>query len=226
MRSKLLRGIIFFSLSLNLPATLLFADQQATTTDGRSVQLNDDGTWKYLKAEPPSTSEEFTFRKTRWGMTKAEVKSSEPTNVFNEETLSGGQELIQYKGRVGGVMPALVSYGFTQGKLIKADYFFMIKHSDKNAYITEYQNIKEILTKKYGAPVDEKEVWRNDQFKDNPQSWGFAIGVGHHFRWAKWVTPATMIKLYLVGDKFEINLSASYKSNSFSDTGKSKLEGF
>ena len=116
MRSKLLKGIVFLLLALGLTTNPLFADQQATTTDGRSVQLNDDGTWQYIYAEPPNISQDFTFRKTRWGMTKDRVKLSEPTMVYREKIRSNGQEGIYYKSIVNN-MNVLILYEFTQGKL-------------------------------------------------------------------------------------------------------------
>ena len=223
MHSKLLKGIIFLFLALCLTTNPLFANRQATTIDGRSVQLNDDGTWQYRNAEPLNTSQDFTFRKTRWGMTKDRVKLSEPTMVYREKIRSNGQEGIYYKSIVNN-MNVLILYEFTQGKLAVASYMFRHTHSNKNDYITDYRTIKKTLTQKYNAPILDEEIWKNDLYKDDPQNWGIAISVGHHYQWSKWETPDTKILLGLKGDNSEVFLSAVYKSHRFAKMEKAATD--
>jgi hypothetical protein len=73
----------------NIPYSVLFAallglclynsaasDQTAITQNGKRVLLKDDGTWEY--AEKHLEQDSFCdFRKTKWGMNKAQVMKVE-----------------------------------------------------------------------------------------------------------------------------------------------------
>ena len=88
-----------------------------------------------------SATEKYDFRKTTWGMTKKEVRRIEGEPRYETERVLG------YLDTVAG-MDCMVLYGFENGKLTRGGYRFLVKHSNKNLYIDDYEKIKKLLTKK------------------------------------------------------------------------------
>jgi len=186
-------------------STVVFADQTAITEDGKKVLLKDDGTWEYVKEEPKK-EDLYDFRKTNWGMTKAQVKKTEKSKLVNED-----ENLLVYQGTVSG-LDCLIVYIFAEGKLVRAKYIFTKTHSNKNDYISDFNTLKEVLTKKYGKPVKDSHIWKNDLYRDDYQYWGFAVSLGHLVYFADWETSNTNLSLALYGENFEITLAIEYQS--------------
>jgi len=63
-----------------------------------------------------SFAEDYTFRKTKWGMSIAEVKSAEPLEMAKEDEL-----LLGYKTNVIG-KDVLLIYFFIDNQLVRARY--------------------------------------------------------------------------------------------------------
>lgn len=148
----------------------------------------------------------FDFRKTTWGMTKEQVKKSE---VGHFETQS--DDVILYSDMVAG-KEVRISYKFVGDKLVRGRYTFLETHTNPNLFIRDYMEIKEILTEKYGPPVEDKPVWSNDLYRDDPKSWGTAVSAGHLAFVTHWDIPPTTIFHVLRGDNFEIVLGTEYAS--------------
>ena len=149
----------------------------------------------------------YDFRKTNWGMSKEEVRAAEAKKPdFEANTILG------YKVKVNGKDFRCV-YSFLEDKLYNSGYFFTGEHTNKNLYIDDYKELKEILTKKYGKPkMDIPGLWKNDLYKDDKSHWGMAISVGHLAYGASWETSTTKISLMLSGDNYKIELVLSYTS--------------
>lgn len=151
-------------------------------------------------------AEEFTFRKTKWGMSKSDVKASEPLEIAESE-----DSLLGYKTQVLD-KDVYVGYMFIEDQLVRSFYMLAESHSNKNDYINDYQGFKVILEKKYGKPLDDQTIWRNDLYKDDYSHWGMAIGQGHLIFQSTWLTATTEIVNVLHGDNFEISCGVQYKS--------------
>jgi len=118
-------------------------------------------------------TEKYNFRKTTWGMTKKEVKQVEGEPQYEVE------DKLLYLDTVAG-MNCVVIYTFENGKLVRGGYKFLVKHSNKNLYIDDYEIIKELLIKKYGKPKSDSKIWKGGEYyKNEPDEWGFAISAGY-----------------------------------------------
>lgn len=166
----------------------------------------------------PSIAEEFSFRKTKWGMSIEEVKSSEPLKIAQED-----ENLLGYKTSVIG-KDVFVVYFFIENQLLRARYVLAESHINKNDYITDYNDFKEILTKKYGKPKRDETLWKNDLYKDDYSSWGSAIGMGHLIYFSTWETPNTEIGNMLTGDNFDISCIVEYSSKNLKEIEKKAQE--
>ena len=166
------------------------------------------------KQETLSESEKYDFRKTNWGMSKEQVKAIEDKKPdFDEDTF------VEYKVEISGNDFKCV-YNFLQDKLYSSKYIFNGTHTNKNDYIYDYENLKEILIKKYGKPKADEVVWKNDLYKNDKQEWGMAISVGHLTYGAIWETPSTEIGLILVGNNYRIMLVIGYDSKELKEWAK------
>lgn len=170
-----------------------FASQKSAKTDSTIVR-------------PSDKRSDYDFRKTRWGDSRKQVQTSESAE-FNTALNKG----LFYKGTVLG-MDVSIAYIFAYDSLVRAKYSFRNEHSNKNAFLTDYQNVKEALTKKYGAPIEDKVDWINDLFRDEYQRWGTALAAGHLRLYARWRTKTTEIIHLLDGDNYKIRHATEYSS--------------
>jgi hypothetical protein len=161
----------------------------------------------------------YDFRKTNWGMSKEQVKATEKNKIAFEGKEAIAMDRAQVDGR-----ECIYVYYFLEDKLYRAGYSFMEKHINKNFYIDDYEDLKEILTKKYDKPVLDKIIWENDLFKDDRSSWGLAVSVGHLKYFSSWETSTTYISIGLDGDNYEINLTIGYYSKELEEWADKILE--
>lgn len=165
-----------------------------------------------------SFADEYNFRKTKWGMSIAQVKSSEPLDVVKED-----ENLLGYKTNVIG-KDVLVAYFFIDNQLVRARYVLAESHTNKNDFITDYNDFKEILTKKYGKPKQDETFWKNDLYKDDYSDWGTAISIGHLVYLSSWETQDTEINNVLTGDNFDISCIVEYSSKNLKELEKKAQE--
>lgn len=209
----------------NNPDSAKKLEQKSETVD----QNGSDTTSKNSKTEEALMKELQTigkrdFRKTTWGMPKATVKLTEADDPNSEE-----DSAIIYTRQVAG-MDAFLGYVFADDKLVRAKYMFHQQHSDLNEYITDHNNLKKALEKKYGKAKKERAIWSNDLYTKIPAQWGIALGFGYLTYISVWSTKNTEISLTLKGKDNKIDLWLEYRSKAMSklektSSGKQQEEG-
>jgi len=163
----------------------------------------------------------YDFRKTNWGMSEDQVKASERGKIidFNQNGFS-------YKDNIAG-LDCIIIYQFVENKLYLAEYVFIGEHINQNLWLEDYQNLREILVRKYGEPTKNSESWANDakreQYNDQ-KNLGNAIGIGYLAYYVEWNTPETKIWISLKGDNFDIYLSITYESKELIEWAQKILE--
>jgi len=206
-------GVMFLLIVFCLHANA--EDIKAITTDGKSVLLHKNGKWEF--DEKVEKNSEFSFRKTNWGMSKAQVKKTETGKIINDDNVLG------YEAKIAG-LDALIAYIFVDNKLVRAKYIFTQKHSNKTDYISDYSSIQKILNKKYGKPESDDTYWKNDLYKDDYQSWGMALAVGHLTKYSNWNVADTKVWLSINGDNYKVSHSAEYSSVKLAGLESAKSE--
>jgi hypothetical protein len=146
------------------------------------------------------------FRKANWGMQMSEVKKTESVEILQET-----EDVLAYETTLAG-FKALVIYIFAGNQLTRAKYSIIEEHTNKNDYIVDYSSLKELLTKKYGNPIEDETIWKDDLYRDKYSDWGFAISLGHLFYFSKWDTEKTEIVSVLNGENYQINAVIEYTS--------------
>lgn len=160
----------------------------------------------------------YTFRKTTWGMSKEAVETTEIGKILYDT-----EEMLVYEGSIAGLDCEII-YISTEGKLVRAKYLITEEHSNKNMYISDYDNLKEKLIRKYGQPISDTHYWSRDLYKDDPQYWGFAVSIGDLRYFAMWETPQTSITLALHGDNYDITLAIEYRSQELTELEEREKE--
>ena len=163
-------------------------------------------------------SEDFTFRKTRWGMSIQQVKQSEPIEPDESK-----ENILLYKINILNKNVFLV-YFFVNNKLVRARYVLAEEHSNKNDFINDYDEFKEIIKKKYGKPVKEDIFWKSRIYKNDPSNYGMAIATGNLIYLSSWKTNDSKIICFLRGDNFKIYCGVEYLSKELGSLEKEQAE--
>lgn len=150
------------------------------------------------------------FRNARWGMTMSEVRASE-TACSLRVVGDDGTDLIGSTSLAGYF--AMVGYEFDRaGRLVKGIYVLDEMHTEANRYLDDFDDLKALLTAKYGEPVSDYPIWKNELFKNQRTSWGLAAQMGHVTFGSIWETPRTRITMILTGDNFTVTHGIIYTS--------------
>lgn len=180
------------------------------TETGKKIVLKEDGAWEYAEKAVPSAGA-YDFRKCHWGMSRAQVKNLEKTELLKE-----APEGLVYSGRVSN-FPCFIAYYFVQDRLVRARYNITSSHEFPGGYLDQFKELQTILEKKYGLALRVEQKWWDELHKDDEASWGRAVALGHVAFWAAWETDTSEISLMLRGEDQQIFLEIEYCSKSLSD---------
>lgn len=164
------------------------------------------------------TGGETDIRGVKWGDSKAKVMAKE--GKANQVSMP---DLYAFEDEIAG-MPCFVGYEFTNDKLSMVRYIINQKHSNKNDYITDYNRIVGLLTKKYGEPYYNAPNWKNSLYKDDPSDYGLAISIGHLYYNAAWSKEKMDIGVYLYGENYEITFIIQYDSKKYKQAAEEKKD--
>lgn len=165
-----------------------------------------------------SFSDNYNFRKTRWGMSMQDVKTSEPLEPYD---LKDG--LLSYRTNILGNNVYLF-YIFVNDKLVRAKYNLAEEHSNYNDFIQDYDNYKDIIKKKYGKPNKENVYWKSRIYRNDPSNYGMAVATGNLSYFSEWETSDTKITCFLYGDNFKVQCGVEYLSKELSSLEKEQRE--
>lgn len=152
------------------------------------------------------------FRKTRWGMSPAQVKLTENSVPAGEGAVPPYDLVFTYNGKLGE-LDAEIGYMFTDEKLVLGGYAFTTRYDDPAQYVKNYETVKAMLTEEYGAPALEDAYWKDDASQTEPEGYGKAVTEGALLLQAAWREPGTEIFLTLEGKSGQTVLSALYYSS-------------
>jgi len=180
------------------------------TETGRRIVLKEDGAWEYEDSSGPA-SPKYDFRKCQWGMSRAQVK-----NLEKSELLKEAAEGLVYSGRVSS-FPCFIAYFFISDRLVRARYNITSRHDYPGGYLEQYEELQSILQKKYGLALRTEEKWWDEQYLDDEASWGKAVALGHLALWSSWETETSEISLMLRGADQQMFLEIEYCSKALAD---------
>ncbi|MCK4620598.1 MAG: hypothetical protein KAT62_00125 [Desulfuromonadales bacterium] len=166
----------------------------------------------------PVYSMSSDLRNSNWGDSQDAVRHSEKSELVHDKI---GQ--LGYIGKISGIDVAIL-FIFIEDKLARVIYNNQEKHFKANNFIDDYKKFKELLTKKYGEPNEDKIHWKNDMYKDDYQNWGTAIAMGQLVLGSQWNFGSSNIFNVLNGDNLENSHLIVYTSKELESLLENKEE--
>jgi hypothetical protein len=147
------------------------------------------------------------FDEMKWGLSKKQILEME--GKPSAQRKAKGLDIMDYQQKLIN-LDCSIEYMFAANKLARTRFSFTTEYLDKNAYLEDYQKIKDALVQKFGRPLEESMDWRDTTFKDDFGAWGEAVSLGHLEMSSRWLTPQSEILALLSGQNEEILLTVEY----------------
>ncbi len=162
-----------------------------------------------------SKNPDFCF--VRWDMTEDEVKALEGNSPQYSGKVSGSNAwYIGYDTTLMG-NDVILAYYFGANGLYEAQYIWTETHSNANLYISDYNDVKTQLTKKYGRPLHDKENWDTTSHKSSYfEQKGEALSYGYLTYLTRYSTRRTNISMHIDADNYDVSFIIYYESNAIS----------
>ena len=145
------------------------------------------------------------FRGYDWGTPYQQILKNELA-----PTVGKNQNMLLYADSIIGIDMAL-AYVFVNGQLSIGSYSSRENYANDNHHVRDYHALQGLLSEKYGEPVEVKEQWGNELYRDRPDQYGRAISVGHLILYSEWITDRTKVTLGCHGEKFDVSLAITYQ---------------
>ncbi|MGB7296045.1 MAG: hypothetical protein WBC70_10690 [Candidatus Aminicenantales bacterium] len=161
------------------------------------------------------------FDEMKWGLSKKQILEMEGKPLSQEK--AKGLDIMKYQQKLIN-LDCSIEYEFAANKLTGTRFSFDTEYLDKNAYLKDYQKVKNALVQKFGRPLEEAMDWRDTTFKDDFGAWGEAVSLGHLELSSLWMTPQTEIQAVLSGENEEIFLTVEYSGRQLRELVKKSEE--
>ncbi len=161
------------------------------------------------------------FDEMKWGLSRKQILEMEGKPAHQQR--SKGLDIMAYEQKVIN-LDCSIEYVFSSNKLSQTRFRFQNSYLDKNAYIHDYQKIKDALVQRFGRPLEENLKWLDSAYREDFSAWGEAISQGHLKLNSRWMTPQTEIVACLEGDDEEIFLTVEYTGVQLRELAKKTAE--
>lgn len=203
-------------------------DRYVTKTNGYETLMDENGNlltdkWDNIALTSSDlipvyrASNDPDFRSVRWGMTEDEVKALEGNSPQYSGKVSGSNAwYIGYDTTLMG-NDVILAYYFGVNGLYEARYIWTETHSNENLYISDYNDVKTQLTKKYGRPLHDKENWDTTSHESSySKQKGEALSYGYSTYLTRYSTRRTNISMYMGADNYDVSFIIYYESKTVS----------
>jgi|AntAceMinimDraft_17_1070374.scaffolds.fasta_scaffold90308_1 hypothetical protein len=166
-------------------------------------------------------------RKSLYNVQVGEFKSYEEAQRFSNKLknieISQRNDLLLYQDHIFG-FECSIYYCFLEDKLYQGLYLFNKSILNEYPRIKDYEDLKELLIKKYEEPTIDTEEWKDDLAERNELSRETAINKGCLVYTTGWETLTTKISIKLYGIKNKNFLQIIYSSKELEELMKQKIE--
>ena len=172
----------------------------------------------------------FQFRGVEWGIPMTDlitqIIDNEYENGLDKDGYSVGiDKFVIFDTTVGGYK-CEADYFLVDDKFADGAYFLKEEHSNIEQYYSDYKDLIQKYTDKYGDPLYNTGEWIGDSlYKDKPEKYGMAVGKGDLKLSARWeAEDGSAIEFLMTGDNFDIvtridYLCPDYSNDTTSDEG-------
>jgi len=149
-----------------------------------------------------AVAQSFDFRKTKWGMSSADVKKTESCKMISE-----APRKIVYECSLAENETKLIYAFSVSDKLTRSKYFITPDYINMIFYIRDFKMYEELMTQKYGKPiVVSPKAINKGQIPE--EEWAGYLSAGELQVEVKWDLPDTEIFMTLskMGEKPAIQI--------------------
>ena len=114
-------------------------------------------------------------------------------------------------------------YIFLDETFVRGTYFVTEVYRNENDYLTDFDYLDRLLTKKYGKPKKTKTNWIDDRWKGSPAYYGHALQQGDFSRFTEWKTKSTQITHSVYAENYEIIHRIDYVSLEMPDVEEQEV---
>jgi hypothetical protein len=151
------------------------------------------------------------FRKTSWGMDRAQVVTAEgmpPSQIANR----GAETVLRYDAARLAGLDCRVVYIFANDTLVRTKYVFQREHDQKNDFLADFTLVDAFLRGDLNPPTDQQVSWRDEKYKEDPEHYGVAVSLGHLLYSTQWKVAGTVVTHALTGENGKITHEVEYVS--------------
>lgn len=123
---------------------------------------------------------EVLFAGVPWGSSRERVIAA-----MGKQPRYSDDRGVVFDDHIAG-MPVRATFLFSNNQLTRGTYLFTAKHDYENRYLEAFNDIEEILKRKYGEPAISDTTWHNNMFKYVYKDYGLAISLGQMSMLAGW----------------------------------------
>lgn len=149
------------------------------------------------------------FRNAKWGEDEETVKKYEA-----EITLTEGENQLLGETSIGGY-DSYVGFLFDNNALYQGIYAFALDYSNAGQYIPTYDNLKNMLTQKYGNPYEDEIIPLAKQNQIDYAGPASALEYGYVVYRSQWETDTTNIMIGMSAENYDVKLLISYTDKNY-----------
>lgn len=189
---------------------LLTGCQDKTVESPENSKLNTTNTVIEESSVPIATETpiekraDADFRNAKWGDDIETVKKYEI-----EISLSESENQLAGETNIGGY-DSYAGFLFDDNKLYEGLYAFPLNYSNAGQYIPVYDNLKDMLTQKYGEPYEDEIIPLTKQSQIDLAGPAHALEYGYVVYRSQWQTDETNIMLGMSAEDYEVGLVITY----------------
>ncbi len=176
------------------------------------------------------TNDSFLFRNIEWGLPMTDLIDAVIAEEYKNGLTEDGYEVytdkfVLYDLTVGG-HTCNAMYFIVGGQYADGAYILHEEHSNYQLYYSDYTDLVEKYTKKYGPPVSDEKEWIGDSiYKDKPDKYGMAIALGELQLTTVWeAKDGSKIKIFMSGDNFDITARIDYTCPGYASLSNSSSD--
>ena len=211
---------IFIWLSLVLVTSILFSTASfASSAKGTEKSEETEDVKEETEKETKDSDEKYDFKKFHWGDKEEDIIAIEGEPDIKDKMLQYDAYYLAYEDVSVAGKEAILAYYFSDDEgLFTTKYILTTRHSNENLYIDDYNDIVDALTKKYGSPDINTDIWSDNSKKDYYSSRkGDALSYGYLTYYTLWTElPKTSIVMIMSADNYEVSTSIEFGSKDIS----------
>lgn len=152
------------------------------------------------------------FKQFYWGDSKEKIMEVEGEPYTDGKMNGVDATYIAYKTTAVG-LDVLLAYYFCDDGLYQVRYILNEEHSNESLYIDDYETFRNALTKKYGEPTLDREIWENDSKKEYyADKKGDALCYGYLEYVTFYDSDTSIIMMDMSADNYDITMTVDYQS--------------